>query len=106
MPMSSIQSNLLCRGTSWPCGVCKSGARCGPHCSALFRIHGRGLRCMFDPSYLVQASDLVDIFVGSASSADTGPAAKQSQVEQLLDSQVPIPPSSSFCGADKRPHLK
>ncbi|CAL5221457.1 g3649 [Coccomyxa viridis] len=35
----------------------------------------------------LQASDLVDIFVGSASSADTGPGAKQSQVEQLLDSQ-------------------
>ena len=45
---------------------------------------------------VVQASDLVDIFVGSASSADAGPAAKQSLVEQLLDSQVPLPSPSSF----------
>jgi len=51
---------------------------------------------IIEPGILVQASDLVDIFVGSASSADAGTAAKQSLVEQLLDSQVPLPSPSSF----------
>jgi len=51
---------------------------------------------MIEPGIAVQASDLVDIFVGSASSADAGTAAKQSLVEQLLDSQVPLPSPSSF----------
>lgn len=36
----------------------------------------------------MQAGDLVDIFVGSAASADSKAPAKESMVEQLLDTQV------------------
>ena len=38
--------------------------------------------------FAVQAGDLVDIFVGSASSAEAGAAAEPSLVEHLLDTQV------------------
>ena len=39
----------------------------------------------------MQAGDLVDIFVGSASSAEAGAAAEPSLVEHLLDTQVMQP---------------
>ncbi len=53
----------------------------------------------------MQASDLVDIFVGSASSADAGPGEKQSQVEELLGSQVLILVCSVCVAIGTFPHL-